>query len=274
MYTKKASRDNVNLLFQNEYNFTNNLISNIGIRYDRFSDFGNTLNPKLSLMYNISDFKFRSSYGTSFKAPSFTNMYSHFTRSAGPITYEFAVGYNKNSFDFEIIYHNSKLKNLINSYTVSYDPITRINYTSYKNINRASIEGLELSSRYNLSNSLNIGLGWEYLNTKDKTSGERLTGSAKDTIKLNVIYTYNKLDAFFNLKRYQKYYASNESRVNTNSNYTVADLKLNYKFTKKLDLFLGIDNIFNKKMPYNMTSKGTPNDPGQRYYYTGIEYTF
>lgn len=290
MYSKKASRDNLNLLFQNEYYLTQSLITNFGLRYDNFSDFGDTLNPKASIMYKFSDFNFRTSYGEAFKAPSFTNMYSHFTRSAGPITYdisgnenlkpeesktyEFAINYNKNSFDFEIIHHRTKLDNLINSYTKSYNPITRTSYTSYKNINKAQINGTEISSKYLFENGFGINLGYEYLDTKDETTNDILTGSAKTALKMNLSYEINDLGVYLNIKRYNNYYGTDENRVNVNSDYTVADLKLNYEFTKTLEWFIGIDNIQNRQMPYNMTSRGTPNDPGERFYYTGMNISF
>lgn len=290
MYSKKASRDNLNLLFQNEYYLTQSLITNFGLRYDDFSDFGDTLNPKASIMYKFSDFNFRTSYGEAFKAPSFTNMYSHFTRSAGPITYdisgnenlkpeesktyEFAINYNKNSFDFEIIHHRTKLDNLINSYTKSYNPITRTSYTSYKNINKAQINGTEISSKYLFENGFGINLGYEYLDTKDETTNDRLTGSAKTALKMNLSYEINDLGVYLNIKRYNNYYGTDENRVNVNSDYTVADLKLNYEFTKTLEWFIGVDNIQNRQMPYNMTSRGTPNDPGERFYYTGMNISF
>jgi len=290
MYSKKASRDNLNLLFQNEYYLTQSLITNFGLRYDDFSDFGDTLNPKASIMYKFSDINFRTSYGEAFKAPSFTNMYSHFTRSAGPITYdisgnenlkpeesktyEFAINYNKNSFDFEIIHHRTKLDNLINSYTQSYNQITRTSYTSYKNIDKAQINGTEISSKYLFENGFGINLGWEHLDTKDETTNDRLTGSAKTALKMNLSYEINDLGVYLNIKRYNNYYGTDENRVNVNSDYTVADLKLNYEFTKTLEWFIGVDNIQNRQMPYNMTSRGTPNDPGERFYYTGMNMLF
>ena len=290
MYSKEASRDNINLLFQNEYYLTDSLIANFGLRYDNFSDFGDTINPKVSLMYKVSNFNFRTSYGEAFKAPSFTYMYSHFTRSSGPIvydisgnenlkpeeskTYEFAVNYNKDNFDFEIVHHRSKLDNLVNSYTASYDASSKTNYTSYENIDRSSINGTEISTKYNFDNGFGINFAWEYLDTKDKTTNERLIGSAKSTIKVKLSYEVNDLSVYLNLKKYNDYYGTNENRVNVNNDYTVADMKVNYAFSKQLKWFFGIDNIQNKQMPYNMTSLGTPNDPGERFYYTGINVSF
>uniref|UniRef100_UPI0040475D39 TonB-dependent receptor plug domain-containing protein n=1 Tax=Aliarcobacter sp. TaxID=2321116 RepID=UPI0040475D39 len=290
MYSKQASRDNFNLLFQNEFELIENLTSTAGIRYDNFSDFGTSVNPKLSLMYKWDDFNFRTSYGEAFKAPIFTYMYSHFTRSAGPVTYdisgnenlkpeesktyEFAIGYEKENLNLNLVHHRTKLENLINSYTVSYNPATKTSYTSYKNIANASINGTEISANYKFDSGFGVNVGWEHLNTKDETTGLRLTNSAKTTLKMNLSYEINDLGVYLNIKKYNNYYGTNENRVDVNSDYTVADAKATYKFTKTLEYFFGVDNIQNKQMPYNMSLRGTPNDPGQRFYYTGVNITF
>ncbi|RXJ88347.1 hypothetical protein CRV01_13085 [Arcobacter sp. CECT 8983] len=288
MYTKDATRDNYFALLQNEYNITDNLTTNIGVRYDDFSDFGSTVNPKLSIMYKYDNFTFRTGYGEAFKAPSFTNMYSHFTRSRGPFvsdisgnkdlepeeskTYEFAIAYNKDNLDLKIVHHRSELKNLINSYVANTSGFT--SYYTYQNIDKSEINGTELSLSYNFQNGFKFNTGLEFLDAKDKTTNERLTGSAKTTWKTNLSYEINKFGAYLDIKRYMNYYDQDENRVNVDSNYTSADIKFDYKLNNDVSLFLGIDNLTNNTMPYNMTSRGTPNDPGERYYYTGITINF
>jgi len=288
MYTKSATRDNLFALLQNEYDINDSLTSNVGIRYDNFSDFGSSVNPKVSLMYKYSDFSFRTSYGTAFKAPSFTNMYSHFTRKGGPITYdisgsqslkpeesktqEYAVSYNKDNLDIELVHHRTKLDNLINSYTVSSVGLTR--FVSYKNIDNSSINGTEVSLKYRFDNNFSIKSSIERLDTKDESTGDRLTGSARYTYNVNFAYENNTYGLFLDIKKTSDYYGENENRVNENRDYTVANLKMNYNLNKSTSIFLGVDNIQNNKMPYNMTSRGTPNDPGERFYYTGMTYKF
>lgn len=48
----------------------------VAARYDKFSDFGDTINPKLSLMYKpVSAVLLRASAGTGFKAPNLTDLF-------------------------------------------------------------------------------------------------------------------------------------------------------------------------------------------------------
>jgi iron complex outermembrane receptor protein len=53
-------------------------------RYDRYSDFGGTTNPKYGIDWTpIDGYKFRASYGTSFHAPQLADIYGIDTRAGG-----------------------------------------------------------------------------------------------------------------------------------------------------------------------------------------------
>ncbi len=52
------------------------LEATVAVRHDRYSDFGGTTNPKVSLRWNpVNEFLMRSSYNTGFRAPSFFQLY-------------------------------------------------------------------------------------------------------------------------------------------------------------------------------------------------------
>ena len=293
MYTEEPTRDNTNVLFQNDYELSENLTTSIGVRYDYFSDFGSSTNLKGSLVYKYNDFRFRAGYGEAFKAPSFTDMYSHFTRGGGTVdisgnpdlkpeeseTQEYAISYSKNNFSFDIVHHRSKLDNLIQSEIYNVDGIPgqpgTIYYYRYENIAKASINGTEVSLNYKFDNGFGVRLGYEYLDTEDETTGERLSNSAKNTFKGNLSYAWNDATIYLNLRDYNDYYTAGSSRTPAeSSDYTVVDLKLNYDVKDNLEWFIGVDNIDNEIMPDNMRLFGTPNDPGERFFYTGMNYSF
>ncbi len=57
--------------------FTDQFELNLALRHDRYSDFGTTTNPKAAVRYQPADnLVFRSSIGTSFKAPNFSQLYT------------------------------------------------------------------------------------------------------------------------------------------------------------------------------------------------------
>ncbi|NLK67204.1 MAG: TonB-dependent receptor [Campylobacteraceae bacterium] len=281
MYTKKAHRYNANTFFQNELDITENLTSNIGVRYDYFSDFGSEVTPKVSLAYKLDDFVFRAGYAAGYKAPGFSQMYGYFTRgpyiiSGSPDlkaeesdTYELSVNYRGESLSAFATYHYSSIDNLINSHTVR--RVGRTSYVSYRNIDKATISGVELGLDYDFTKELSAGVSWSYLDTEDKQDGGRLTGSARNTFKVSLAYEPGDFGFYFNLRRYMDYYGPDEVSGNSNINYTIADVKASYQVNKNLNLFLGVNNLFDKEMPYSMQSRNGMGGDYERYYYIGFD---
>ena len=67
----KASRSNFGLYFDTEADFTKKVMVGAAVRYENYSDFGNTLNGKLSARIKANDVvTFRGTVSTGFRAPS------------------------------------------------------------------------------------------------------------------------------------------------------------------------------------------------------------
>ncbi|NJA05681.1 TonB-dependent receptor [Methylococcaceae bacterium WWC4] len=64
------------LFLQDQWNFANDWTLTAGARYDRYSDFGNTFNPRAALIWE-ADYNLTAKlmYGSAFRAPSFQEMY-------------------------------------------------------------------------------------------------------------------------------------------------------------------------------------------------------
>ncbi|WP_415880305.1 TonB-dependent receptor plug domain-containing protein [Methylomonas sp. TEB] len=64
------------LFLQDQWNFANDWSLTAGARYDRYSDFGNTFNPRAALIWEARyDLTAKLMYGSAFRAPSFQEMY-------------------------------------------------------------------------------------------------------------------------------------------------------------------------------------------------------
>jgi iron complex outermembrane receptor protein len=62
---------------QDEWNFARDWTLTAGIRHDHYSDFGDTTNPRLALVWDTAvNLTTKLLYGTAFRAPSFTEQYS------------------------------------------------------------------------------------------------------------------------------------------------------------------------------------------------------
>jgi outer membrane receptor protein involved in Fe transport len=66
--------------------FMNSLDLDLAARYSHYNDFGNTTNPKVGLKWQVSDaVLLRASWGTGFRAPTFTEAFGAQTRGFQPV---------------------------------------------------------------------------------------------------------------------------------------------------------------------------------------------
>ena len=80
------SRTNYGIYMDTELNVSEKFMIGAALRYETYSDFGNTFNFKLASRYNISDaFALRGSVSSGFRAPSLAQLYYNliFTDSVG-----------------------------------------------------------------------------------------------------------------------------------------------------------------------------------------------
>jgi iron complex outermembrane receptor protein len=74
------NRSNIGVYADTEIDFSDKFMIGTALRYEFYSDFGNTLNFKLATRYKItSKFNLRSSFSTGFRAPSLAQIYYNLT---------------------------------------------------------------------------------------------------------------------------------------------------------------------------------------------------
>lgn len=300
------SRNVFHALSQFDWHIMNDVKLLGGLRYDSFSDFGDTLNPRATLSWSPGDFDFRAGYGTAFKAPEFVNMYTTFTRTSmrtiGPrrITsisqingnpnlapensesLEIAGKYSfKNSLingSFESIGHITWYDNLIQyvaEATQGTNTTTWITPGQYQNTQKARVKGVELIFNLGYQDLYNLTASYEFLDAEDTVTHIRLLDRASHAFRFqNIFHVLPNVDFALNGRFYDGYVGQNASRAYETANYQVYDTKLTYSPTKWLSTYVGMDNFLNTITPYVMGSQGTPNDPGGRYYYTGFNLSY
>jgi len=77
IFIHPVDRKNVFAFLQDEWRFVKDWALTAGIRYDNYSDFGNTFNPRTALVWETRyDLTTKLMYGSAFRAPSFLELYS------------------------------------------------------------------------------------------------------------------------------------------------------------------------------------------------------
>lgn len=168
-----------------------------GLRYDRDSQFGEQLSPKLALRWDFADDLFlRAGYGQGFRAPDFKQLLLRFSNPAvgyrvdgnPDLRPERSSGYNLGltwlpSAKLNLglsIYHN-RVRDLIDIVQTSggqpspSDPVV----FSYVNVNSATLYGLDFQTRWRPWRPLELQLGYGYLRSRDEDSDSELSGRAR-----------------------------------------------------------------------------------------------
>lgn len=77
VYVPEKVRKNGYLFLQDVWNFAESWELTAGARYDHYSDFGGTLNPRLALVWQTSEkLSTKLMYGKAFRAPTFLELYA------------------------------------------------------------------------------------------------------------------------------------------------------------------------------------------------------
>ena len=162
---------------QDQWQLANDWNLTIGVRYDDYSDFGSTVNPRAALVWDAStDLTAKLMYGRSFRAPSFSESFA----LNNPValgnpnldpetanTYELAFDYRA-SFDwrvgFNVFYY--EIEDLID-----FAPTLQGTQVA-QNLGRQQGRGFELETEWNAAENLRIVANYSWQNAEDEELNE------------------------------------------------------------------------------------------------------
>mgnify|MGYP000011324699 FL=1 len=235
-----------------------------GARLQYDSSYGTHISPKINISHfndisNSVKLKSWLTVGTGFRAPSIKERFftldhssvaNYIVKGNDFLTPEKSlslqlgeeVQFGKDHSVHANIFYN-QISNLIESVEKESDTSTRI--FTYENLEEVTAHGVELGSKTQLHNKLTLGMNYSYTETVNKSTGLMLTN--RPLYQANTKLTYSPIEklqltakANFTGKKY-----TSEDNTEINKSYTTMDFKVNYNFTKKLNIYLGINNFLN-----------------------------
>ncbi|GAB4273451.1 MAG: colicin FY TonB-dependent receptor YuiR [Methylomicrobium sp.] len=76
-WTEEVTRDVYAVYAEDIWDVTEHLRWTLGARFDHYSDFGSTINPRSTLVWEfVENYRLRLSYGSAFRAPTFAELYN------------------------------------------------------------------------------------------------------------------------------------------------------------------------------------------------------
>jgi iron complex outermembrane receptor protein len=174
------TRQSYGVYLQGEIRVLTNLLFNAGARYDYYESFGDTVNPRLALIYD--PFKneksvFKAIYGTAFRAPNFFELL--FDPNLNPETIT----------TYELVYEQqigSHFRSSLSGFYNQIDDLISFNQGTFSNVEGAEAKGLELELASSWPGGLQGRISYTLQETEDRSTGQRLTDSPRHLGKVNL----------------------------------------------------------------------------------------
>lgn len=195
----------VGIYLQNEYQPVQKLIVNAGLRYDWFSTFGPTANPRVGVIYSpVAPTALKLLYGTAFRAPSPEELYYHdggVSQVASPeleperittfeVVLEQRLGPGARATVSRYRYH---MNGLIQEGNSGDSTLIKL-----ANLGGAEADGVELGLE-GKARSLQGRASFSWQHGRNTETGERLTNSPQRLFKLNLIAPLDRRGTFVGL---------------------------------------------------------------------------
>lgn len=174
VYLPNKRRDNWYAAIQDQWALTDTVHTTIGVRYDRYSDFGSTWNPRVGVLWHVSPrLTAKWFLGTAFRAPSFVDLYSQNNPTAmgnsnlRPESIDtmdggFALNYRaSDTLQMEMNLFQYKADNII-----SYVPDAGVQVA--QNVGRLEMHGLEYQLNWRPSRLLSVAFNYSHLEETDR----------------------------------------------------------------------------------------------------------
>ena len=193
--TGTASDRTAALYVQDEFNLLKGFNLTAGLRLVNNQNFGFRLNPKVSAMFSVDDFRFRLGWSQGFKTPTVKELHYRYLHVMGSSTF-FNIGntdlnpqtsnygsanieYRGRRFTASVTGYLNKLDNMIAlvnvpvgeipaGITTAYlgDGSGNVQARMYKNMDDARTCGVDLTLSYRLMEGLTLNAAYSYLDTK------------------------------------------------------------------------------------------------------------
>jgi outer membrane receptor for ferrienterochelin and colicins len=265
----EVSRDSREVWLQNDVQFAPRLELLLGLRAQDDSDFGGHLAPKIALRAGLPmpaawEGSLRAAYGQGYRVPNLKERHYLFDHSAlgyqvignpdldPESSHSWQLGVTATGprgINAELNLFLNHVRDLIQTDLDNARIENGIALYSYENIARARTQGVETALRWQATSWLGLNAAYTYTEAKDRDSGEELTRRPRHMARLGV-----DLDAPLRTTLSLRLRHQSREQVDTSNGtspaWTLLDLKLNHDTGRGIDLYAGIDNLFDRQRDF------------------------
>jgi len=276
-------RYQASVFLEDEWRLLQGLSLTTSARYDDNEQYGGHWSPKAYLVYRASDaLTVKGGAITGYKAPSLRNSAPDFSATSmggvsignpnlkpeTSVSYEFGLDYERTDlglktsavvyrtdFDDKIVRSPDFLcrPNVPCSYNGDLYPAHQFGYKETINVDKARIRGVELALDYSFTKDLTLRSNYTLTDSEQLTGaskGSALNDQPKHTANLGLNYDQSRATNFWAQAAYIGQFISTDlvSGASTSQDYTLVDIGLVHRPTRRLALKFGVYNLADKKV--------------------------
>ncbi len=287
-------QDDNHLFIQDEIILTDSLVLVPGARMEFYRKYGEEFNPKISVLWKATDsLKLRASWGTSFKAPSFTQLYQslYFTglnylvadnpdlqpqhsrtirisaeKSFGNRFHTY-VGLFRNDFEDMIKWASTE------KYAPAgkYHPSKPTLIWEYRNVNEAWVEGIEAEIKCDLTDTFFASFGYSYSRGEGKQVGRKtytLNDAPQHKVSPMIRYHNSGIGLTADLRgEYERYPSGTVDKDGDKENFTL-HASVNKNITDYAKIWIRAYNLLNETKRFGLA------ESSGREIVFGLEFTY
>lgn len=266
-YLPRRSRNILFVSVNDDWQLNDELSLHLGGRYDHYSDFGTTINPRLGIVWQASkQLRLKLLSATAYRAPSFYDLYAvnNPVNIGNPDLKPEQIDTNEVNIGFtltdntllEMSYYRYRATDIIEYVSVA-------DLTGRRAKNQGEIDGwgAEWSLHWRASSHLDISSNISYVDNEDGY-GQALTGFADKLASVNINYKVNESsnwNVFWQYTGKQKRALSDTRAALPSANWLSS--RYSYQLlNQQMELALVVNNLFDKqgKAPSNLIAEDYP----------------
>lgn len=277
------------LFIQDEIALSDTLNATIGARYDNISSFDNKVTFQAGLVKNLSEnTSIRANYAQGYRTPDVAELFvvapsfkdgkrfgadvifgpkttAYDLKPEQSQTFEISLSNRSESTSSQITIFNNKIKDKIE--LVSYGAGAAKYYTS-ENLEKVDIKGAEASLSHEVNDKLGLALNATYLKSEDESTQKELSFTPNISASFSANYDFtSKFSTNLILRYIGKQYTDSSNTTKADA-YNLVDISGKYEVKKNVELYAGVDNIFDKELDTVLGSNVGV------YYFTGVKVSF
>ena len=191
---------------QHEQQFLKDFTATLGLRLTHHETFGKHLTPKFTLMYAISNFRFRTTYSAGFRVPGLDELYYHyFSVNRGKAQISFGnqdlkpekshyfslnAEYRTARLAVSLTGYLNRINDMVVKQNIDVDDDTRkmlmsefpemtqeqadkmVSYARYQNSDKGDVKGVQLNVSANILQGFNLSANYAYTYARSKSGEE------------------------------------------------------------------------------------------------------